>query len=251
MTRFLLIRHAQKDVPSDQLPGRRDGVHLTVEGRAAAKQLAAALQPFAIQRLFTSPLLRARETAEPIAAANGLEIVPVENFNEVDLGEWTGLTFAELESFPEWKTYNSVRSLAVIPGGESMLEVQARFVSQLLRFAREFPEEVIAVVSHADPIRSALLFFLGRPLDDWPSIDIAEASVSIVDANAGEANVEDASAGEMNLGDARAGEINLGDASATRFRIVAINLTADGLTERRPALSEAARNGAPASGRLP
>jgi probable phosphoglycerate mutase len=79
-----------------------------------------------------------------------------------------------------WKNFNAHRSVVSPPQGETMLAVQARFVGGLLRIATELPDENVAIVSHCEPIRSALLYCFGLSLDQWERIDVAIASVSVV-----------------------------------------------------------------------
>jgi probable phosphoglycerate mutase len=67
-----------------------------------------------------------------------------------------------------------------------MLAVQARVVSALLRLAAECPDENIAIVSHAEPIRAALLFALGIPLDGWQRMEISVGSISTALFTAGQ-----------------------------------------------------------------
>jgi broad specificity phosphatase PhoE len=103
-----------------------------------------------------------------------------EAFTEVDGGEWTGRTFADLDRVEEWQQFNRFRSAIVIPGGESAVQVQERFVTGLLRLRDAHPHEVIAVFSHADPIKIALACFLGSPLDFYDRLHIDLGSISVV-----------------------------------------------------------------------
>lgn len=96
------------------------------------------------------------------------------------MGEWTGLSFEELEQRPEWRRFNTVRSLTRIPAGELMLQTQARMVSELECLRRRHPEQVVAVVSHGDVVKGAVAHFAGVPLDLFHRIEIAPASVSVV-----------------------------------------------------------------------
>ena len=97
------------------------------------------------------------------------------------MGEWSGLTFEELDRRPEWRQFNTVRSMTRVPGGETMLELQARMVNELESVRKRHPDRQVAVVSHADPIRAAVCYFAGIPLDFSNRIAIDPASVSVVE----------------------------------------------------------------------
>ncbi len=96
------------------------------------------------------------------------------------MGEWAGSSFEELDGQAEWRRFNALRSVTRPPGGELMLETQARIITELECLRRRHPEQVVAVVSHGDVIKSAIAHFLGAPLDLFHRIEIAPASVSVV-----------------------------------------------------------------------
>jgi probable phosphoglycerate mutase len=180
VTHFYLIRHAVNDLTGVAIAGWLPGVHLNAKGRQQAALLAEALAKVPIRHVFSSPLERARETASPLAQVLGLEVRIVEAIAEVRFGEWTGRRIDELESEPLFRQWNSFRTGTRPPGGESMLEVQSRFVGFLQRLCTEFPGESIALVSHGDAIRSVLLYYLGMPLDFVHRLEVSPASVSLL-----------------------------------------------------------------------
>ena len=180
MTTFLLIRHGLNDLVDKAIAGWMPGVHLNAAGQAQAAQLAERLAQAPIAALYSSPLERARETAAPLAERLGLEIRTCEDFGEIRFGDWTGKELKELAADPHWQQFNALRSLTRAPGGETMLEVQARTVRALEALRQQHPNEMVAVVSHGDPIKSALLYLLGLPMDFYSRFDISPASVSVV-----------------------------------------------------------------------
>jgi probable phosphomutase (TIGR03848 family) len=180
MTTFYLIRHAMNDFVGRRLAGWLPGVHLNGEGRNEARRLAEKLAQAGITAIYSSPLDRARETAEPLAEATGLRVETREALGEVRSGEWTGKMFAELEADLRWRAFHQYRSGIRVPGGELMLEVQTRMVAEILQLREGHPGGTIAVVSHADPIRVVVAFFLGMPLDFYQRIEISPASFSVV-----------------------------------------------------------------------
>jgi probable phosphoglycerate mutase len=182
MTTLLLIRHALCDPVGHSIAGRTPGVHLNAAGRIEADALAARLSNLEISAIYSSPLERALETAAPIAARSGLQVVPAPGLLEIDFGDWTGKPLAELDQRPEWRCFNSSRSTTRIPGGEEMAEVLARTLTEVarIRTAHPGPAALVALVSHGDVLRTLLTHFLGIPLDFVHRLEVSPASVSVV-----------------------------------------------------------------------
>lgn len=180
MTTFLLIRHATCDHVGQSLAGRAPGVSLNEAGREEARALAARLSGTTIEAVYTSPLERARETAEALCEQRGLVPCVAPETIEIDFGEWTGRRFGDLETDARWKAFNTARGSTRIPDGEMAHEVQARIVSWLERTRHEH-RGTVAVVSHSDVIRLAVAYYLGIPLDLMLRFEIGPASVSLLD----------------------------------------------------------------------
>lgn len=180
MTTFLLIRHGLTDAVGKTITGRLPGVRLNEIGRKQADELYARLGRWKIDAIYSSPLERALETAAPTARRLKLDVTRSELLSEVDFGEWSGKSLDELGQLQAWKLYNTFRSSTRAPGGEMMLEVQARMVEQLNRCAREHPDKTLALFSHADAIRAALVHFLGMPIDLLHRIEVRPASINVV-----------------------------------------------------------------------
>lgn len=181
MTTFLLIRHGTHSLLNRMLVGRKPGVSLSVEGQAQAERLAeriAAHMP--LTAIYSSPMERATETAQPLSDRLNLPVQIAEEFNELDFGDWTGFDFDKLHSLPAWQHFNSYRSGTRIPNGELMLETQARAVSGLSKLHAQHGDETVAVVTHGDVIRAIINYYLGAPLDLFRRIEISPASISIV-----------------------------------------------------------------------
>lgn len=179
-TTFLLIRHAAHDLLGRTIAGRMPGVSLNERGRAQAQELAQRLVPLPLAAAYSSPLERARETAAPIAARHGLPVTVLDAINELDFGEWTGQTLAALADHPRWQPFNAFRSGTRVPGGETMAEAQRRMVGAMEALCARHPDGSVALVGHGDPIKSAVAYFLGVPLDLFQRIEISPASVSVV-----------------------------------------------------------------------
>lgn len=189
MARLLLIRHAHHDYIGRAIAGWLPGVSLSEHGRAQAAALPARLTGLAIAAIYSSPLERAMETAAPLAAARGLTVEIRAGLKEVDFGRFTGRTMADLDTDPAWHHFNLFRGSARAPGGEMMLETQARMVAELERIGAAHPGATVAVFSHGDVIRAAVLHYLGMPLDFYGRIQIDPASVTTIDFQAVRATV--------------------------------------------------------------
>lgn len=181
MTRFLLIRHAAVESSGIAPAGRTPGVGLTGQGRAQASGLAQGLEGASIAAIYSSPLERAMETADAVATLLGLRTSIREEFTELDFGQWTGRRFDELDQDPRFRRFNALRSCAPAPGGEFMLQAQARMVAGLEALRVLHPNQTIAVVGHGDPIKSAVAHYAGIPLDLFQRIEIGLASTSVVE----------------------------------------------------------------------
>jgi broad specificity phosphatase PhoE len=175
---FFLVRHAAHALVDRVLVGRSANVALSDQGREQSKQLAARLARERIDEIHSSPRQRAIETAEAIAKPLKIQSEVVEAVDEIDVGEWTGRSFAELEQDPSWREWCAFRSRSRAPRGESMVEAQQRVVAHLDRVGTDGPENRIVVVSHADVIRSAILHYLGLSLDAYDRIVVDPATIS-------------------------------------------------------------------------
>ena len=178
MMNLLLIRHATNDWVGEKLAGWTPGVHLNDEGRAQAVALAARLAEVPLAAVYSSPLERTMETAQPLAEAHGLTIQVREQLGETRYGDWTGRSLKELKDEKLWPVVQVYPGGARFPGGESMREVQARLVAELDTIRDAHPEQTVAVVSHSDPIKMAVAHYLGLPLDLFQRLSISPASVT-------------------------------------------------------------------------
>lgn len=191
MTSFVLVRHGAHDWLGRGIAGRMPGVSLNETGRTQAHQLVERLSQRAIAAIYSSPIERARQTAAPLAQARGLAVAINDAFSEIDFGEWTGRTFAELEAdHDHWRAWCERKSVAAAPGGEAFTAVQRRVLDGLERLRRRHPEEAVVVFSHGDIIKAAVAGVLGLSVDHIERFEIAPASVSVIDAGDGWAQVK-------------------------------------------------------------
>jgi broad specificity phosphatase PhoE len=180
MTVFYLVRHAANDLAERVLCGRKLDVPLNAHGRRQAEALARRLAHEPIAQVISSPRRRARQTAEPIAAALDLSIDIAAQLDEHDAGIWSGQSFADLARDPRWRLWNERRHEVRPPEGESMAELQKRILRYLDRLAASFPNDTIVLVTHAEPIRAALLHERGLPLKDFWCVDVPLACATTI-----------------------------------------------------------------------
>jgi probable phosphomutase (TIGR03848 family) len=179
-TTFLLVRHGVTATTGKVLPGRAPGLHLSAKGVEQADVAAQRLAVLAAapSALYASPLERTRETAAPIARALNLRVKTDKGLLEGDFGDWTGKTLASLRRKPEWRAVQNAPSTFRFPNGESFTEMQLRIWTTLQRLAGDHPGETVVVVSHADPIKAAVTYAQGVPLDLFQRTVISTCSIS-------------------------------------------------------------------------
>ena len=179
-TTLHVLRHADYSQIGRTLAGRTPGYGLSDQGRAQVSALATRLADEPIAAVYASPVQRAMETATPIAERLGLFVTTEPGLEEIDFGTWMGAAFDELRTREGWGTWNRFRSQAAAPGGEAIIDVQARAIGAVRRARAAHRGQAIVLVSHADVVKTILLHFLGMPLDLMRRIDVAPASRSVI-----------------------------------------------------------------------
>lgn len=183
--RLLLIRHARTAANAEGRSQGRTDHPLDELGLRQAEALAELVIAHEPDALVSSPALRARSTAAPIAAATGLEVAIDERLHEVDQGDLDGLTGVEMRArapeFMERWAGDDIEALR-IPGGETLGEAQARMVAVLEALAAGAAEDAtVAVVSHNLALRTYLCHVLGVPLAHFRRLRTDLASLSVVE----------------------------------------------------------------------
>jgi broad specificity phosphatase PhoE len=151
-TTLLLVRHGATEWNDQRLAQGHADIELNEEGRQQAAHAAAELADRDVVAVYSSDLQRALETARPIAAAHGLDIVVDADLREINQGEWEGLHVDEIKSrWPE--LWGPARHYKRRPGGEAPSEVRRRAVEAIRRILRAHPAGTVVVVSHGGTIR--------------------------------------------------------------------------------------------------
>jgi len=181
-TTVLLVRHGVTATTGIVLPGRTPGLHLSERGLAQAEHVAERLSelPRKPVALYASPLERTRETAAPIARALRLRTQIDRGLVECDFGLWTGKKLHLLAKKPEWRAVQHAPSTFRFPHGESFTELQLRMWTTLEKIAAKHRNRTVVVVSHADPIKAAVTYAQGVPLDLFQRTVISTCSISAI-----------------------------------------------------------------------
>jgi len=177
-----LLRHGQTPMSVQKRYAGRSDVPLTDLGvqqaAAAAKRLASA----GLDVIVTSPLLRAVQTAEEVAAATGATVVTDDGFREADFGAWEGLTFAEVqERWPAEMAAWLADPEVAPPGGESLAGVNERVTAALRRVLAARERQTVLVVSHVTPIKTLVAAALLAPPAALYRMHLDVAALSRID----------------------------------------------------------------------
>lgn len=182
-TTTVLLRHGETLLSAEKrFSGRGDAV-LTEAGVRQARSLAAYVARLGtVQVVVSSPLLRARQTADAVAEALGLPITEDPGLAETDFGEWEGRTFGEVrQAWPDELTAWLDSPEVAPPGGESFAATAIRVRRARDRIVREHPAATVAVVSHVTPIKTLLRLALDAPPHAVFRMHLDLAGVSEVD----------------------------------------------------------------------
>ena len=182
-SKLILVRHGETQL---NLEGRAIGnnpVSLNARGRLQALRAAEAVSSLGPVALYASPLPRALETATIISQRVGVEVCPRDNLKETDIGLLDGLTQDEMwQQYPDFmRTWSNDASTAVMPGGESILQVQRRAWDTIEEIKGLHSEDSVAVVSHSFTIAGLVCKLLGMPLSNFQRLHLDLASITLVE----------------------------------------------------------------------
>jgi broad specificity phosphatase PhoE len=179
VTTIFLARHGESDWNVEERFQGHSDRPLTERGRKQARALADLVGAEKIDAVYTSPLSRARETAEIVAARAGLEAVALPELREVDTGSWSGLSRADVETrFPEgfarWRSGGSGWE-----DGESYDEMAERVIGALRKIAEDHPDGRVLVISHGGPIRAIHAAAEGLAIKDYRRLKPVEPNARL------------------------------------------------------------------------
>ena len=180
-----LVRHgatANNRAKPPRLQGRRTDPPLSDEGLAQARQTGKFLADSPLGAVYSSPLLRARQTAEAIAEPHGLGVRPVDELIEVDVGQWEGRAWDEIErTDPEaYRAFMTDPAAHGYLGGESLQSVDARVVPAFKRLMADNLGRVVVIVAHNVVNRAYLADLMGIPLARYRTIPQDNCGVNLL-----------------------------------------------------------------------
>lgn len=183
MNRFLIIRHGQTEWNKKRMIMGPSPIGLNERGREQALGLAGAIKNLRLDAIYSSPILRAQETAEILGESQAISFNNHAGLEEVNYGDWVGKSFAEVKALPDYQPYYLQEEKPVAPNGESLVEVQNRIWQAFLEIDQQHENANIALVSHADSIKCLLMKVINVPLASLVNIRIDNCSVSVVETH--------------------------------------------------------------------
>lgn len=188
MTRLYIIRHAEAMGNVLEFFQGRTDTEVSEKGKKQLECLAERFKDVHLDAVYSSPLLRARTTAEAVNRYHGLPVRIERDIIEIDGGEWEDRKWSELpELFPdEYELWRNRINRFAAPGGESTLQVYDRMKEAVKRIAAENIGKTAAVISHGMAIKAYLNFADGREWDNYEDPGWSDnTAVSLIEYDGG------------------------------------------------------------------
>ncbi len=178
MSILLLVRHGETDWNrSGRIMGARP-VSLNQNGLTQAAWLALQLTALTAPALYSSPIIRARQTADILAATLHVPVTEEPGLSEIGIGEWEGRYWNEFDGDPARVNFYRLPEEARPPGGETLGEVQRRAVASVKRTISQTDKQSAIFVTHADVVRTIVAHYLEADLQTMRHAQIGHASVT-------------------------------------------------------------------------
>ncbi len=186
---LFLIRHGVNDFTGKRLVGRKPGVHLNEKGQEQARLVVESLLIVPFRNIYSSPLERAVETAEPLAQKLGKDIIILDSMAELDFGDWTGKSLRSLRKLPDWKSLMTDPEWR-FPGGESLPKVRSRVREMIAEVtSKAGKKDRIAIFTHGDVIRLSVEYLLGMEIGGFHHLHVDTASLTIIEYHDGKSRL--------------------------------------------------------------
>jgi broad specificity phosphatase PhoE len=179
MTTVFLVRHGRTGWNKEQVFRGHKDVPLDEVGREEARLVGKRLKGEGIKAVFSSPLSRARETAEAVARSHNVEVQIVEGLIDLHFGEWEGQSLKEVQKqYPDlYAQWQGAPHQVIFPGGEGLAAVRSRAIKAVEKIVERHPQEAVALVSHRVVLKVLICALLG--LDNSHFWNIAQDTTAI------------------------------------------------------------------------
>lgn len=186
-----LIRHGLTESNKKKIYAGWSDESLCQEGVSSMKNIGKKLQRLKIENIFSSPIKRAAQTADILNELLNITVEIEENFKEMKMGPWEGLSEVEIaEKFPdEWKIWNSNPSNLRLDGRETLKEIQIRALKGIKKITDHSDCVRILTVTHVALIRVLLIYYNNLSLDNYRKIDIPNGAVYLLSNKAHKKNI--------------------------------------------------------------
>jgi len=189
-----LVRHgatANNRADPPRLQGRRTDPPLSDEGRQQARQTGQFLAGCRLDAVYSSPLVRARQTAEEIAGPQGVPVRVVDELIEVDVGVWEGRSWEEIEKTDReaYRAFMTDASVHPYLGGENLDTVLARAAPAFQRLMESNCGRLVVVVAHNVVNRAYLAKLMGMPVARYRSIPQDNCGLTLLRYRSGRVKV--------------------------------------------------------------
>ncbi len=182
MGQIIFLRHGQAKNNTDRiLAGRTPGVPLTDTGIKQAEQTGKLLEDMNISAIYSSPIQRAKHTAEIVGEHNSIDVIIDDRLIELDMGKFTGVPYDEIFASHGnvfMKFYNNELEIAH-NGVETFADVKKRVLGIVDHVIEKHPDENVVLVTHMDPIKAMLSTIVDLSPTNLFELIIANASLSI------------------------------------------------------------------------
>lgn len=177
----LLLRHGETDMTQGRYCGSSDPP-LNARGREQAARIANLLRRKSLAAIYSSPLLRALQTAEPTAHALGLQVRVIDALREINFGRWEGLTFADARRrYPaEWQQRQADPYAVAPPDGENYRDLVARVLPAFEELFARHPNDDFAVFGHKSVNRVLVACILEMPIAYYRRIELAPGALTVL-----------------------------------------------------------------------
>jgi alpha-ribazole phosphatase/probable phosphoglycerate mutase len=180
---LILVRHGEISSNVIKVYAGKSSEGLTEKGIRQAHEVAEEIATYNIDSLYSSPVRRAVQTAQIIGNKIDKDYIIEENFREMEMGPWEGLSEQDIsQMYPkEWKLWRSSPADLRLPGRETLDDLLSRALRGVQRINRSKDSQKTVIVTHVAIIRVLLLWHTGRSLNLYKTIHIPNIGVFNID----------------------------------------------------------------------